>query len=80
MRRRCNLTRQQLVHCIEHLLDSPELIVESQVTADLALRRFATSKTDFADCLIERCGHAAGCRETVTFDVNASQSAGMRLL
>jgi predicted nucleic-acid-binding protein len=35
---------------------------------------------DFADCLIERLGHAVGCRETVTFDVSASRSAGMKLL
>jgi predicted nucleic-acid-binding protein len=45
-----------------------------------ALARFSTSKADFADCLIACLGDAAGCRETVTFDVDATRFAGMRLL
>jgi predicted nucleic-acid-binding protein len=44
-----------------------------------ALRNFSASRADFADCLIERCGHAAECQHTVTFDRNAP-SAGMKLL
>jgi predicted nucleic-acid-binding protein len=44
---------------LEFLLDSSEIIVESQTAVALALRRFANAKADFADCLIERCGAAA---------------------
>jgi len=44
-----------------------------------ALRKFGDSRTDFADCLIERSGHAAGCEHTFTFDRDAAGS-GMRLL
>ena len=30
--------------------------------------------------LIERCGHAAECKHSVTFDQNAATGVGMRLL
>ncbi|SRR6266567_2657363 len=80
LRSRCRMSRGQLVQCIEHLLDSPELTVEAPKAVAEALARFANSKVDFADCLIERCGHIAGCRETVTFDQDAARFAGMRLL
>jgi predicted nucleic-acid-binding protein len=72
--------KAQLIAIIEQLLDSSELLVENQTAVSLALRRFANRKADFADCLIERVGHAAGCSETVTFDAGAAQFAGMRLL
>ena len=80
LRSQYKLTRVQLIGCIETLLNSPELVLESQAAVNQSLHRFASSKADFADCLIERSGHVAGCRETVTFDRNASQMAGMRLL
>jgi predicted nucleic-acid-binding protein len=80
LRSQYRMTRQELIQCLEQLLDSPELIVENHSAVNLALRRFSQYKTDFADCLIERLGHAAGCIETVTFDVDAARSTGMRLL
>ncbi len=45
-----------------------------------ALRKFSAGRADFADCLIERCGHAVECQYTVTFDRNAASAAGMKLL
>jgi predicted nucleic-acid-binding protein len=80
MRSRYRMDKAKLIECLERLLDSPELIVEHQETVSHALRRFASSKADFADCLIERSGYFSGCRETVTFDLSASRFAGMRLL
>jgi predicted nucleic-acid-binding protein len=80
LRSRYRLHKAELVQLLERLLDSPELAVENQTVVNQALRRFAASKADLADCLIERSGHAGGCRETVTFDVDAARSAGMRLL
>jgi len=44
------------------------------------LRLFTRGNADFADCLIERCGHAAGCDQTMTFDQNVAKIAGMKLL
>jgi predicted nucleic-acid-binding protein len=80
LRSHYRLSKAQLIVCIETLLNSPELVLESQTAVVQSLRRFSSAKADFADCLIERSCHAAGCRETVTFDVDASQSAGMKLL
>jgi predicted nucleic-acid-binding protein len=80
LRSRYRRSKGELIQTLEFLLDSPEIIVESQTAVALALRLFANAKADFADCLIERCGAAAGCGATVTFDANASKYAGMKLL
>jgi predicted nucleic-acid-binding protein len=80
LRSRYRLSKADLIRHLELLVDSPELIVESQTAVAMALRRFAVFKADFTDCLIERLGASAGCAETVTFDVDASRFAGMRLI
>jgi predicted nucleic-acid-binding protein len=72
--------RDEIVHVLETLLRSKELIVERAELVWQALRRFSVGHADFADCLIERCGHVAECQYTVTFDQNAASVAGMKLL
>jgi predicted nucleic-acid-binding protein len=72
--------RDEIVRVLETLLRSKELIVERAELVSQALRRFSAGHADFADCLIERCGHAAECQYTVTFDRNAASAAGMKLL
>ena len=80
MRSRYRVSRSELIQNLERLLNSPELVIESQQTVAQAIARFGAAKTDFADCLIERSGHVAGCRHTVTFDENAAKTSGMKLL
>jgi predicted nucleic-acid-binding protein len=80
LRSQYQMGKAELIQCMERLLNSAEIVVEHQAAVSQALQRFSTSKADFADCLIERLGHAAGCAETVTFDTGASKFAGMRLL
>jgi predicted nucleic-acid-binding protein len=80
LRRRYGWSKSQLIQCLDQMLDSPEFVLEGQTAVAKALHSFARSKADFADCLIERSGYAAGCAETVTFDTEASKFAGMRLL
>lgn len=80
LRSHYRMSKSRLVVCIERLLDAPELTIESQPAVAQALKRFASGKGNFADLLIERLGKSAGCHETVTFDLNAAQFAGMRLL
>jgi predicted nucleic-acid-binding protein len=80
LRSQYRLSKSELIQRLEQMLDTPELIVENHSAVKLALRRFASGKADFADCLIERLGYTDGCNETVTFDLNASRFAGMRLL
>jgi predicted nucleic-acid-binding protein len=65
---------------LETLLRSKELIIERAEIVSQAMRAFSTGGADFADCLIERCAHAAECQYTVTFDQKAATVKGMRLL
>ena len=72
--------KNEIEHVLETLLRSKELVVERAEIVLQALRKFSASQADFADCLIERSGHAAECQYTVTFDRNAAKGAGMKLL
>ena len=72
-------TKKEIERVLETLLRSQELVLERAEIVSQALRIFRGSRADFADCLIERCGHAAECHYTVTFDKKAA-AAGMRLI
>ena len=73
-------TKDDLIQVLERLLHNKQFVVERSDIVAQALRRFASSNAQFSDCLIERCGKAEGCEETVTFDQGAAEYAGMRLL
>ena len=72
--------KNEIEQVLGTLLRSKELVIERAEVVLQALRKFSASHADFSDCLIERCGHAAECQFTVTFDRNAAAGAGMRLL
>ncbi len=72
-------TKKEIEQVLETLLRSEELVLERAEIVSQALRMFRGSRADFADCLIERSGHAAECRYTVTFDKKAA-AGGMRLI
>jgi predicted nucleic-acid-binding protein len=71
--------KDRIVETVDALLRTEELVMEQDDIVRQALRRFAGTRTDFADCLIERSGHDAGCEYTSTFDKKAV-ATGMRLL
>jgi predicted nucleic-acid-binding protein len=71
--------RDEIEHVVERLLRSKELILERAEIVSQALRKFRSSRANFADCLIERCSHAAECQYILTFDKDAA-AMGMRLL
>ena len=73
-------SKAEVVETLEGLLRSKELVVERADIALQAVSKFKTTRSDFSDCLIERSGHAAGCRHTITFDRRASSLEGMKLL
>lgn len=73
-------TKSEVVIVLETLLRTRELTLEHAELIWKALRKFTSAKADFADCLIERSAHAAGCDYTATFDINAAKSAGMQHL
>jgi predicted nucleic-acid-binding protein len=64
---------------VENLLRSDALVLEQSEIVWQALRKFKICNAGFSDCLLERCGHAAECLYTFTFD-KRSVAAGMRLL
>ncbi|MBB6287812.1 MULTISPECIES: PIN domain-containing protein [unclassified Pseudomonas] len=72
--------KNDIVVVLETLLRTRELTIEHAEVIWQALRRFTANNADFADCLIERCAHAAGCEYTATFDLNAAKAAGMKRL
>ena len=73
-------TRSEVVEVLETLLRSKEIVVEHADLIWQALRRYAETSADFADSLIERCAHSAGCEYTATFDRHAVKQTGMRLV
>ena len=72
-------TRGEIAEIARRVLSIKQLLVQDAETAWKALRLFESSKADFADCLIERTAHAAGCGRILTFDKQAAK-AGMVLL
>jgi predicted nucleic-acid-binding protein len=72
--------KNEIEQVLETLLRSKELVVERAEIVSQALRKYGASRSDFADCLIERCGHAADCQYTATFDRKAADAVGMKLL
>jgi predicted nucleic-acid-binding protein len=74
------ISRGDMANILERLLLAQEVVIEQAPVVWQALRVYRASKADFADCLIERIGAAAGCDYTVTYDREAAKTAGMRLL
>jgi predicted nucleic-acid-binding protein len=71
--------KNEIEGVLRTFLQSEELVVERAEVVAQALRKFSSSSADFADCLIERASHAAGCQHTFTLDREAV-TAGMKLL
>ena len=72
--------RESIAGVLERLLRSRELIVDRADLVLQAQRRYRAGSADFADCLIERIAHDAGCRATMTFDAKAAKSTHMTLV
>jgi len=73
-------SRPQIQRVIETLLRTRGVRVERSDLVWTALGAYSRGNADFGDYLIERHGHAAGCEFTLTFDRDASNTAGMKLL
>lgn len=71
--------RSDITQILQRLLSIRQLVVQQAEVVWQALRQFAGSKADFADCLVEQLALAAGCSTVMTFD-KAAAKAGMTLL
>lgn len=74
------LTRSQVAQALDGIIKTKQFKIECADQVIRALRVFKVGKSDFTDCLIERSADSAGCEKTITFDVNASNHAGMTLI
>ena len=73
-------SRQQIHGVIERLLRARGVTAERSELVWLALDGYAHGIADFSDYLLDRCGRAAGCECTATFDHEGANSPGMKLL
>lgn len=80
LQRSYGFDKPTIVRVFEGLLRSKELVVQDAEVVAQSLKEFGSGGAGFADYLVERTGHAAGCTHTFTFDKEAAISAGMRLL
>jgi len=74
------IPRHSIVDMLKALLHSNELVFEGRETILAALSTFRNTKADFSDALIAHNNSRAGCEKTFTFDRNAANIKGMRLL
>jgi predicted nucleic-acid-binding protein len=72
--------KKEIEQVLDNLLRTKELVIERADIVSQASRAFSAGRADFADYLIERCAHAAGCEFAITFDQKAATVPGMRLL
>jgi len=72
-----DLNREQVTQALDLLLHANQLSAQQADQVLRARRVLASSKPYFADCLIERSAAQAGCKKTMSFDVGATQHAGM---
>jgi predicted nucleic-acid-binding protein len=73
-------SKADTIKIIDTLLRTKHLYIEQSETVWRAVKLFASSTADFADCLIERSCDRAKCTYTATFDAKAAKTAGMRLI
>lgn len=65
--------KETVIAVIHQILSTAELIVQSPEVAWAALRDYSSSPAGFADYIIAYHVKAAGCLETLTFDMNAAK-------
>lgn len=80
MQRCFKVAKPTIADVLISLVRSKEIIVADAEIVWKAIRLYRDTKADFADSLIERIGHDAGCEYTVTFDQGAANKCGMKLL
>lgn len=73
-------TKTEICEVLEVLLRTKEILVDRADIVWKAVRLYKDGKAGFADCLIERSAHDAGCSHTATFDRDAAKHCGMRLI
>jgi predicted nucleic-acid-binding protein len=72
--------RGEIAPVLENILRTRQFQFENKELLWQALADYQNTKGDFADHLIGRAGHKAGCRETLTFDAGLKDNPVFRVL
>lgn len=80
MKRCYSAGRDEIGRLVEQILRTASFRVQRSDEAWSALNLYRKDSSDFADCLITCANRAADCTETATFDRQAAQTTGFRLV
>ena len=72
--------RKEIVPVLEDILRTKQFRFEDKDLLDQSLADYRNIRGDFADHLIGRTGHKAGCGETLTFDGGLKKNPLFRVL
>ena len=72
--------RREIVPVLENILRTKQFQFENKDLLWKGFSDYRNKKGDFADHLIGRAGHKAGCRETITFDAGLKNNPIFRVL
>ena len=79
MTRRFRVDRAGIYTILSQLLSRQEIVFEQADLVHKAVNLFRRGNAEFTDYLVACSAHAAGCKQTLTFDRKAAKSAGMTL-
>lgn len=78
---RFRFSYDRIFDVLQHMLDSPDFVVEHASFVEQSIGMAKEDKVDFADCVISFMARINGCGSIVTFDKRAAKRVyGMDLL
>ncbi len=80
LRARARFDRNSIIRIFRQLLESRDLLFESEAAVEQALYHFEEGKAEFADCLMIAQYQYLGCATMLTFDAGAAKLPGGELL
>lgn len=72
--------KAEIINLFKSLLETAEVLIESEDILEQALLSFENSNADFSDCLMIAQYRHMGCNHMATFDRNAVKVEGALLL
>lgn len=72
--------RKEIARVLDHILRTRQFRFENKDLLWQSLADYRSSIGDFADYLLGRAGHKAGCRETLTLDAGLQRSPLFRVI
>jgi predicted nucleic-acid-binding protein len=80
LRARAKLNKAAVLAVVKQLLETRELLFESEEAVEEALFLYEQSKADFAECLMLAQYRRMGCSGMLTFDARAAKLPGAELI